>query len=75
MKLNLRGAIRKQARQASEARALVCGFFGSTSTTDLWMRSENPLLGGLRPVEMIRLGRGDRLIKFIKNSLEENKRP
>lgn len=39
-----------------------------------WMYVTNPLLGGLRPIDFIIQGREKKLIKFIKQSLEENKR-
>lgn len=43
--------------------------------TELWMTSNNPLLGGITPIDMIRWGKGDRLLKMVKVWLDENKRP
>lgn len=37
-----------------------------------WLWTENYFLGGISPVELFRAGRGERLIKFIKQQLKEN---
>ncbi len=37
-----------------------------------WLETENPLLGGVTPVYMIKIGRIHKLIKFIKSLIEEN---
>lgn len=61
---------------AAEARTLVAKFFdGNEEKTSLWMATKNPLLGNISPEDMIRLGRVDRLLKFIKDALAENERP
>lgn len=39
---------------------------------DLWMSTPNPLLGNSVPLEMIRKGRGRKLIRFVETSIEEN---
>ena len=41
---------------------------------DLWMTTPNPLLGNVAPLDMIRKGRGRKLIQFVETSIEENKR-
>jgi len=56
------------------AELLLPFFKGSQSKVDQWMRTENPLLGGLSPVTMIRTGRHEKLLQFIKTSLDENVR-
>lgn len=38
-----------------------------------FMYIENLNLGGISPWQMIKLGRGDRLNKWIENQLDENK--
>lgn len=43
--------------------------------TNLWFRTANPLLGGVSPNEMRRLGRYEKLKKFITNAIEENHLP
>ena len=42
---------------------------GDTDKTVLWFKARNPLLGDISPKEMIRLGRYERLRKFIINAL------
>lgn len=55
-----------------EARVLVEGFFKDTDKAGLWWRLPNPLLGGLKPDDMIKLGREEKLLQFIKNQLAGN---
>lgn len=55
---------------------LVAKFFdGDTEKTVLWFKARNPLLGDISPKEMIRLGRYERLRKFIVNALLNQDRP
>ena len=61
--------------KVNEADKLVLEFFnGDRDKTDLWFSTENPLLGNVRPAEMA-LWQTDKLLKFIKESLAENKPP
>lgn len=53
---------------------LVAGFFNDQEKTILWFRMPNPLLGGMSPRDMIRVGRFKKLLKFVQNALDENKR-
>jgi len=56
-----------------ESHDLVSGFFkGNEARTYNWFRNKNPLLGGVSPADMILLGREEKLLKFIKNSLAGN---
>ena len=48
-------------------------FFNDTAKTVLWMSTPNPLLGNMKPNEMVFIGRTDKLIKFINVTLDENK--
>ena len=41
---------------------------------ELWLEMPNPLLGGLRPIDMIKQGRTAKLKKFIETCLRENER-
>lgn len=52
--------------------ALLDNFFKNPVKSDLWLRTKIPLLGNVRPWDMIEVGREDKLLKFIKNRLEEN---
>lgn len=48
-------------------------FQGNFKKTDTWIRTYHPLLGNQRPWDMINEGREKKLLKFIKNAIEENK--
>lgn len=62
-------------RVFKEAAALVREFFGGDAVkTAEWFTSPNPLLGMITPQQLIDLGRGEKLLKFVKDQLEENKR-
>jgi len=54
--------------------ATICGlvaqFFGGNShKTTLWFKTPNPLLGGSSPRDMIRLGRYEKLRRFVLSAL------
>ena len=53
---------------------LVGTFFKEHDKTMLWFQVPNPLLGGMSPRDMIRVGRCKKLLKFIQTALDENKR-
>jgi len=54
---------------------LVAGFFkGDQEKTILWFFMQNPLLGGISPRDMIRVGRFKKLLNFIQTALDENHR-
>lgn len=46
-------------------------FDGDIDKTVSWFRARNPLLGDVSPKDMIRLGRYERLRKFIINAMTE----
>ncbi len=46
-------------------------FDGDAAKTALWFKAPNPLLGDISPRDMVRLGRFDRLRKFIRSALSE----
>ncbi|MFM1906637.1 MAG: hypothetical protein RLZZ591_314 [Pseudomonadota bacterium] len=46
-------------------------FDGDTEKTVVWFQTRNPLLGDMSPKEMIRVGRFERLRKFILGALQE----
>lgn len=57
------------------ARRLVLKFFeGDEAKTDAWFATSNPMLGDISPNAMVIIGRDDRLLEFVRNALEENKR-
>lgn len=52
---------------------LVAEYFnGDVEKTALWFKIKNPMLGGMSPRDMIRLGRYQKLIKLIQNALVGN---
>ena len=53
---------------------LVGSYFDDQEKTVLWFRIPNPLLGGMSPRDMIRIGRFRKLLNFIQTALDENKR-
>lgn len=46
-------------------------FGGDVAKTILWFNTKNPMLGGLSPNDMIRLGKYENLRKFITSSMEQ----
>ena len=41
---------------------------------DLWLQTSNPHLGNMRPMDLILMGRGYKLITWIKAAMEENEK-
>ncbi len=63
-------------RERLEEIAVTCNlvaqaFDGDVEKTALWFRAKNPLLGDVSPRDMVRLGRFDRLRKFILSAMTE----
>jgi hypothetical protein len=56
------------------ALALVAQYFKEPQKTVLWFKVPNPLLGNVAPREMLRVGRFNKLHRFIVNALNENER-
>ena len=51
---------------------MVAGLFnGDVNKTAAWFKARNPMLGDVSPRDMIRLGRYERLRKFIINAMAE----
>jgi hypothetical protein len=70
------GAIPEQVRErleeiASTINMVAKAFDGDVEKTTAWFRARNPLLGDVSPRDMIRLGRYERLRKFIINAMME----
>ena len=52
---------------------LVSEFFkGDEGKIHLWWHLDNPLLGGIKPLHMIELGRAKKLLHFIKQQISDN---
>ncbi len=64
--------LKERITEWATALNLVAGFFHDGEKTVLWFTMPNPLLGGMSPRDMIRVGRFKKLLKFIHNALGEN---
>ena len=47
-------------------------FHGARDRAELWMTSKNPLLGDVTPDDMIAMGRGQKVLRWVRESLSEN---
>ena len=63
----------ERIREWATALNLVANFFNDEHKTMLWFQLPNPLLGNMSPRDMIRVGRFNKLLKFIQTALDENK--
>ena len=65
--------VRDRLMEAANLCALVAQYFdGDASKTALWFKTPNLMLGNVPPRDMIRLGRYDKLRRFVMEALEEN---
>jgi uncharacterized protein (DUF2384 family) len=77
MTMKIQHETRKQqservAKQA-EALELVLEFFmGDKKRTMAWFTTPNPLLGNVEPLDLIRMGQADTVLRFVKTQLGEN---
>lgn len=57
----------------SESEKLVNDFFKEEPyKAQLWWNTKNPMLGNIRPIDMIKCGREKKLYQFIKSRIEQN---
>ena len=64
--------VRERLEEIAQTINLVArAFDGDTAKTVAWFKARNPLLGDVSPRDMIRLGRYERLRKFIVNAMLE----
>lgn len=64
--------VRERLAEIAQAVNLVAHMFGGDGEKAVaWFKARNPMLGDVSPREMIRLGRYERLRKFIVNALLE----
>jgi uncharacterized protein (DUF2384 family) len=66
--------LREHLTQWATALNLVAEFFHDEKKTIIWCFMPNPLLGGMTPRDMIRVGRFKKLLNFIQTALDENHR-
>lgn len=66
-------AVRERLEEIGSIANMVAEVFdGDAAKTALWFRARNPMLGDISPRDMIRLGRYDKLRKFIVNAVAGN---
>ncbi len=66
--------VRERFEEIAQTINLVARVFdGDAEKTVAWFKARNPLLGDVSPRDMIRLGRYERLRKFILNAMLENR--
>jgi hypothetical protein len=72
---NIPTAVRDRLEEIASICNSVAGFFnGDAHKTTLWFKTPNPMLGDVAPRDMIRLGRYDKLRKFVVNAIIEQNR-
>lgn len=60
-------------KEAIESIVLVSQFFnGDVKKTTAWFNIKNPMLGYIKPQDMLIMNRANKLLKVIKNLLEGN---
>jgi hypothetical protein len=63
-------AVRERMEEIASVMNMVAQTFqGDEDKTVAWFKARNPLLGDISPRDMIRLGRYERLRRFIINAL------
>lgn len=67
-----RGRVRQRLEEIGDTMNLVAQVFdGDVEKAVAWFQTRNPLLGGVAPRDMIRLGRYERLRKVIGTMTEQ----
>lgn len=64
--------LKERLTEWATALNLVANFFHDRNKTIIWFFISNPLLGGMSPRDMIRVGRFKKLFNFIQTALSEN---
>ena len=65
---------RERLEELAQTINMVAGVFaGDVNKTVAWFKARNPLLGDVSPRDMIRLGRYEKLRKFIINAMLESR--
>jgi len=63
--------VREQLENVANICNLVFQFFNDDMKTKLWFQTPNPMLGNVSPRDMIRLGRYNKLLRFVTQAMEE----
>lgn len=65
-------AVRERLEEIANVANMVADIFdGDEKKTALWFRSKNPMLGDISPRDMVRMGRYDRLRRFVVNAIAD----
>ena len=73
---NIPEPVAERLREIANTANLVAEFFaGDVQRVGLWFEIANPMLGNISPRDMIRIGRLNRLLKFVMTAREENAAP
>lgn len=66
-------ALKERLKEIAIICSLVAEYFdGDPIKTALWFKTPNPMIGDITPRDMIRLGRSNKLIRFIMEAKAEN---
>ena len=57
-----------------KVRKLLLTFFGDDDKVNTWLNSSNMNFGGCTPMKLFQADRGHKVLLFVENALEENKR-
>lgn len=59
----------EQGRTLRSIQLHIDSFFESREKAATWFNTPNPMLGDVRPIDMIRSGRADKLLRFLEDAL------
>jgi hypothetical protein len=63
--------VREHLENVANICNLVFQFFNDDVKTKLWFQTPSPMLGNMSPRDMIRLGRYNKLLRFVTQAMEE----
>jgi len=64
--------VQERLEEIGNVANMVAGIFdGDRAKTALWFRTKNPMLGDASPRDMVRLGRYERLRKFVVSAISD----
>ena len=63
------------SKQAAAHQLILAFFAGDEKKTIAWFTTPNPLLGNMDPLDLIRMGQADKVLRFVKTQLAQNEPP
>lgn len=73
---NMPKAVGERLEEIAQVANMVARIFnGDAVKTAQWFKTKNPMLGDVSPRDMVRLGRYDRLRKYIITAIADNSSP